>query len=88
MINERTLAEMMLNISQEECREIGELFLSLAKPPRDAAWKSTWRRRLEELPKSTLATEMDAARKRLEEYERENPPLCTACREPMHSFTR
>lgn len=64
---------MIAASSQEECRQIGSLFLSFADKPRDASWEADFARQLDALPEHVTGRAMviaDARRRVLAENER------------------
>lgn len=67
------LLKMIAASSQEECRQIGSLFLSFADKPRDASWEADFQRQLDALPEQVTGRSMviaDARRRVLAEQER------------------
>ena len=72
MIDEKTVIEMISATSQDECRQLAELFKSFAGSPRDVHWKSQMRRSLAlfpDPPKSDLTVAIEAGRARVREAE-------------------
>ncbi|MBM7406916.1 MULTISPECIES: hypothetical protein [Sphingomonas] len=70
MISERDLLQSIANSTPDECRQIGQLFLSFVDAPRDAVWEANFRRRLAALPvqASDLATLIAERRRYVAEY--------------------
>lgn len=49
-LDEQTIIALVAGMSQQHCREVGEIFLSFAETPRDEAWEANCRRAEEALP--------------------------------------
>lgn len=72
MIDEKTLVEIIARSTQDECRQMGELFLSFATAPRDVHWDSQMRRTLSAFPhppKSDMTLAIEAGRRRVQANE-------------------
>lgn len=68
MLDEKTAIEMIAATSQDECRQLAELFASFADTPRDVHWRAQMRRTLAmypEPPKTTVSLAIAAGRARV-----------------------
>ena len=67
MVTERDVIEFLAQTTQEKCREVGELFLSLADAPRDELWRASFRQKLAAMPapNSDFAKGLKDARERV-----------------------
>lgn len=74
MIDEKTLIAIIAKSTQDECKQMGQLFASFASAPRDVHWESQMRRTLALFPnppKSDLTVAIEAARQRVKADEDE-----------------
>lgn len=74
MIDEKTLIAIIARSSQDECRQMGDLFLSFASAPRDVHWDAQMRRTLmmfPDPPKSDITIAIEQGRARVAKYEDE-----------------
>lgn len=67
MVTERDMIEYLASTTQEQCREAGELFLSLADAPRDELWRANFRKRLAAMPEpnADFAKALEQGRERV-----------------------
>ncbi|MEN2787855.1 hypothetical protein ACFOKI_15865 [Sphingomonas qilianensis] len=70
----RRFVTLIANSTQQQCREMGEMMISLASAPRDHRWQTQMAKALEDFPEppaSTIVTAMEQGRKRIEAHDRE-----------------
>jgi hypothetical protein len=65
MIDEKTMVAIIAKSTQDECRQMGALFMSFAEVPRDVNWESQMRHAMmmyPEPPKSGIAEWLESSR--------------------------
>jgi hypothetical protein len=74
MIDERTLIGIIARSTQDECKQMGDLFLSFASAARDVHWESQMRRTLAmfpDPPQGDLVNAIMAGRERVARHNKE-----------------